>query len=288
MRISEYISMVWRNRRTALAVAFVCCGGMRVLAQTANPGEPQKPTKYVAVEVEKPKLLLFQGFTLSADVFGPLVYAFSDYGNIEAALRLNLKNTYFPIAEVGYGLCDKTDLNTYIKYKTSAPYLRIGCDVNFLKDKFQDNRLFVGLRYGVSSFNYDISGPDMKDPIYGGAEPFGFDGISTTSQWIEIVLGVQVKVWRNFHMGWSVRFKSEMSTKESLYAKPYYIPGYGTTTGGTVWGGTYNLIFDLNWGKKKGKVTATPVNVEVREAISGENTTKKTVEQDAEAEAEGL
>lgn len=254
MKISEYISMVLRNKSAAfIVVIFVCCCCTEALAQSANPEEPQKPTKYVAVEVEKPKLLLFQGFTLSADVFGPLMYAFSDYGNIEAALRLNLKNTYFPIVEAGYGVCDKTDLNTYIMYKTSAPYLRIGCDFNLLKDKFQDNRLFVGFRYGVSNFSYDISGPDMRDPIYGGAEPFGFDGINTTSQWIEVVAGVQVKVWRNLHMGWSIRFKSEMNTKESLYAKPYYIPGYGTTTGGTVWGGTYNLIFDLNWGKKKVK-----------------------------------
>lgn len=264
MKISEFISMVLRNKFVACAAMVSVLHGTGASAQTGSPDEPQKPTKYVAVEIEKPELLFFQGFTLSADMFGPLMYAFSDYGNIEAALRLNLKNTYFPIVEAGYGVCDKTDMNTYIMYKTSAPYLRIGCDVNFLKDKFQDNRLFVGLRYGISNFSYDISGPDMTDPIHGGAEPFSFKGINTTSQWIEIAVGVQVKIWRSFHMGWSVRFKSEMSTKKSLYAKPYYIPGYGTTTGGTVWGGTYNLIFDLNWGKKKGKINVTPVNVEVR------------------------
>jgi hypothetical protein len=61
-------------------------------------------------------------------------------------------------------------------------------------------------------------------------------------------------------MGWSVRYKKEMKIGQPDYAKPYYIPGYGTTTDTSCWGGTYNLIFDLNWGKKKLK--RTPINAE--------------------------
>ncbi len=216
-----------------------------------------KAQKFIADATAEPELTFFQGFTLSADVIGPIMYLAGDYGTVEGALRVNLKNTYFPIVEIGYAMCDATNENTDIVYKTSAPYFRIGCDVNMLKNKFQDNRLYVGLRYGYSKFNYDLSGPDLVDPIWGGTSAFNYKGLSSSSSWIEFLVGVQVKIWKTFHMGWSVRLKRAFSTKATDYSDPYYIPGYGTTTGSTAIGATYNLIFDLNWGKKH-KATNKP------------------------------
>lgn len=225
------------------------------------PGETPKPTKYIAVEQEDEYLVFFQGFTLSADVFGLLQYAMSDYGALEAALRLNLKNTYFPIAELGYGRCRIDDFNTKVKYKVNAPYLRVGADYNVLKDKFQDNRLYLGLRYGISTFNYDISGPTMTDPIWGGSEAFDIDGINCTSHWLEIVFGAEVKIYRNFHMSWAVRYKRELASTKSDFSKPSCIPGYGYTTKSNCWGGTYSLVFDLNWGKKKSHKKGVKVEI---------------------------
>lgn len=254
-----------------------------VLAQEQNneeplmPGETPKPTKYISVEQEDEYLVFFQGFTLSADVFGLLQYTMSDYGALEAALRLNLKNTYFPIAELGYGRCRTDDFNTKVKYKVDAPYLRVGVDFNVLKDKFQDNRLYLGLRYGISVFNYSISGPAMTDPIWGGSEAFNIDGINCASQWAEFVFGAEVKIYKNFHMGWSVRYKRELSSTKSDFSKPSCIPGYGYTTKTNCWGGTYNLIFDLNWGKKKShkrgvKVEVVDIPFEATETIEETNT----------------
>lgn len=214
-----------------------------------------KYSKWVPTETElQPKVLpLFQGFTLSFDVLGLGFYAFSDYGTIEGALRLSLKNTWLPIVELGYGLCDRTDYNTEIHYKVAAPFIRLGCDWNFLRNKFQDNRMFVGLRWGFSTFKYYMSGPDNPDVIYGGSDSFDFSGITCTSHWFEIVLGCQVKIVANFHMGWSIRLKYHLSSSKNDNSKPYYIPGYGTTVSGNTWSGSYNLIFDLNWGKPKKK-----------------------------------
>lgn len=211
-----------------------------------------KFSKWVSdAEEDKKKLPLFQGFTISADVFGLGLYLFGDYGTIEAALRLSLKNTYLPIVELGYGICDHTDFNSKIHYKVNAPFIRIGIDYNLLKDKFQDNRMFAGLRYGFSTYKYDMTGPDLVDPIYGGKQPFDFSGTTSTSHWLEIVLGCQVKVVKNFHMGWSVRLKYHLSSSKNDNSKAYYIPGYGTTGNSNTWSGSYNLIFDLNWGKPK-------------------------------------
>lgn len=238
--------------------------------------ERPKPTRYVvdSLGVEQ-KQVFFQGFTVSGDLFGLVEKFISDYGVFEGALRINLKNQFFPIVEAGYGICNTTDNNTHINYKTQAPYLRAGLDFNMLKDKWQDNRLYLGVRYGISKFNYDLSGPAQTDPIWGGSRPFKYDGLSSTSHWAEFIAGVQVKIWGCFHMGWSVRFKAAISKGSTDFSTPYYIPGYGTTTSGTCWGATYNLSFDLNWGRKKHKTT---LNAVIR-PIEGATPQDKTVEQ---------
>ena len=64
-------------------------------------------------------------------------------------------------------------------------------------------------------------------------------------------------------MGWAVRYKKEISSTKSDYAKPNCIPGYGYTTDDTNWGGTYSLIFDLNWGMKKSHKRG--VKIEIRD-----------------------
>ena len=242
-RMSRSISTVLRSNLLLLVLMFC----MKATAQEETP----QPTPYEPVSVEEPEISFFQGFTLSADLLGVGQWLLADYGTLEASLRLNLKNTYFPVAELGMAHCDVYEPNTDITYKTNAPYLRVGFDLNLLKDKFQDNRLFAGLRYGFSTYNFDIAGPAVVDPVWGGAESFNKKGISATSHWLELALGVQVKVWKNLHMGWSIRYKRELSTSKNNYAKPYYIPGYGTMTNSSCWGGAYYLIFDLNWGKKK-------------------------------------
>lgn len=235
--------------------------------QALMPGEKPKPTKYVAVETQKEHLVFFQGFSLSVDVYGPVAYAVSDYGTAEGALRVNLKNTFFPIVEMGLGRCEKEDFNTKIAYKANAPYARIGVDINMLSDKFQSNRLYLGARYGISKFSYDMIAPDMTDPIWGGSASAAMKDIDCTSHWAELVMGVDVKIFRNLHMGWAVRYKRELASTKSDFAKPNCIPGYGYTTNSTCWGATYNLIFDLNWGLKKSHKQG--VSVELRDIPNG-------------------
>ena len=98
----------------------------QLISAQGNVVEPEKPSKYVEVALEKPELIFFQGFTLGVDLFGPAQYMLSDFGCAEASLRLNLKNTYFPVAELGFARCNKIDDNTNVSYKTNAPYLRLG------------------------------------------------------------------------------------------------------------------------------------------------------------------
>lgn len=239
-----------RHRKCIILIILCIFITHNIYAQISDSTYNEGPRKYIAPTTEQPELKLFQGFTISADLFGPIQYLMSDYGNIEGAIRLNLKNTYFPIVELGLSSCETIDSNTDIKYSTTAPYGRIGFDINLLKNKFQENRLYVGLRYGISTYKYDYAGPVISDPIWNGDYELNLKNVNATSHWGELVVGVQVKVWHNLHMGWSLRLKKDFSTNGNSNSKPYYIPGYGKTSSGASWGGTYNLIFDVNWGMK--------------------------------------
>lgn len=279
--MSRFISMEWLQKGKAMAICLLMLPAS-LSAQTAEttnavedsvevlaPGEKPKPTKYIPTE-EDMKQTFFQGISVSADLLNSALYFLSSYGNLEAAVRFNLLNTYFPVAELGLGKCNKTDFNTKIHYSTNAPYLRVGIDYNVLKDKWQSNKLFVGLRYGITNFNYSFSGPPQTDPIWGTTQPLDVHSLNATSHFAELVFGCQVKIWSFVHMGWSVRYKKELHTTKSLYSHPYYIPGYGTTVTGSYWGATYNLTFDLNWGRKKPTIKEIVTNAveEVKKDIN--------------------
>lgn len=194
----------------------------------------------------KPKL--YQGSTLGVEIAGLGSYLLgSDIMSTEAMLQVNLLNRFMPVAEVGFAKVDSKSDATDILYKTSAPYFKIGADYNFFYNKEHlPGYLYGGLRYGFSSFSYDVDAPAMKDPNYGGQMeiPFSYHGISTTAHWLEIVAGIKVKIYRRFCMGWSVRYKRRLSYTKHTNTEPWYIPGFGTNSS-TAFTLSYHLMYNL-------------------------------------------
>lgn len=187
---------------------------------------------------------LFAGVSVSGDLAGAVMAVASPYGQYEAAARVNLRGRYFPIFEMGWGTSDHTDETTLLHYKTGAPYFRIGCDYNFARDIRSGNRLLAGLRYGFSSFNYDVDGPDLVDGVWGTHTPFDFDGLRGNVHWAEAVFGIEAKIWSIFHIGWTVRYRMRLHNSSSAVGSPWYVPGYGRN-GTHAISGTFNLIFDI-------------------------------------------
>ena len=110
--ISSYISSI------AISIMLLC-------AMTANAQEKN-------IE-KKDSVSFFRGFAVSVDLVGPIQMLTGDYGQYEAALRINLKDKYFPVLELGIGKTDHDNDVTQISYKTTAPYAKIGVDFNLLK-----------------------------------------------------------------------------------------------------------------------------------------------------------
>ena len=179
------------------------------------------------------------------NVAGVVLWQFSDYGEVEGGVRLNLKGKYFPVVEAGLGMCDKTHDETDIHYKTSAPFARVGMDYNFMKNKMSTNRIYGGVRFGYTSFKYDMDAPPLDDPYWSGGQlDFNFRDVKCNASWCEFVFGLETKIWQRLSLGWTARYKRRLSHKVSDVGKAWYIPGYGENDG-HLFNGTFNVVLNF-------------------------------------------
>ena len=227
--ISIYIS------RLAISILLFFLAATDITAQRRQGAKPVAPKDTVA---------LFKGFSVSADLVGPVMMAVGDYGQYEAALHVNLKDKYFPVFELGYGKADHTEETTQLTYKTSAPFFRLGVDFNVLKNKHDIYRLFAGVRYGFTTFKYDLLSPGVKDPVWGETTPYTATDVKCNCHWLEVGLGVDVKLVGPVHLGWSLRYKQRLSANEGELGKSWYVPGYGKSDT-SAFGALFNVAIDI-------------------------------------------
>ncbi|MBQ6065087.1 MAG: hypothetical protein IJK87_15895 [Prevotella sp.] len=204
----------------------------------------QAQSKKEILPLAEDTIPLFRGFSVSWDLVGLVQMAFGSYGQYEGALRINLKDKYFPVVELGYGKANAEDDATHLTYRTNAPYGRIGCDFNFMKNKRDINRLYGGVRYAFTSYKFDVLSPGVKDPYWGNLCEYGAQGVKAYYHWLEFVVGVDAKVWRNFRMGWSARYKRRLFHDDGNMGETWYVPGYGKQ-GNLRLGGTFNLTLEF-------------------------------------------
>ena len=69
----------------------------------------QAQSKKKIIEQQPDTIPFFRGMAVGVDLIGPLQLMVSDYGQYEASLRINLKDKYYPVFELGYGKADASD-----------------------------------------------------------------------------------------------------------------------------------------------------------------------------------
>ena len=248
---------------TAIAISLLLLlpAGFTVHAQQrpyVNP-TPKRDQKKNVKEEPKEIVPLYNGTYIGVDLYGiGSKLLGGDLLSSEINVAVNLKNMFLPTVDVGFGTTDSWS-DTGIHYKSSAPFFRIGVDYNTMaKKKEKNSYLYVGLRYAFSSFKYDVStlpandpiwgdvigNPSLEDDYWGGSVPFSHLGMKGSVQWLEIVLGVKVRIYKNFNMGWSVRMKYKTKASIGEYGAPWYVPGYGKYKSHNM-GITYSLIYKL-------------------------------------------
>jgi hypothetical protein len=195
--------------------------------------------------MEKDSIPLFRGFQVSFDLVGAARLMFGDRGEIGGGLRVNLHDQWFPVVEFGIGKANhNAEEPTYIAYKTTAPYFRVGIDINLLKNKHQSNRLYGGIRYAFTSYKVDITRMNMEDPIWGTKSDIVVEGMKCSMHWFEVVFGIDAKIFGPLHLGWDVRYKRRLSHKEGDIGQSWYVPGFGVNDQNNI-GLSFNAIIDI-------------------------------------------
>ena len=220
------------------------CASISSLVISLATALPASAQHKVTLEEEPADTTLINGLAISADLVGIGQLVLSGYGQVEGALRVNLLDRYFPTIELGWGIADKEDEVTLNRYKTNAPFMRLGMDYNISKNKHDVYRVFVGARYAFTSFKFDVSHADVQDPNFGGTSPYHFEGNRSSCHWAELVVGVDAKIWRSLHLGWTARYRQRLAHKHVELGNDWYVPGFGLS-GSSTFGGTFNIIFDI-------------------------------------------
>jgi len=183
---------------------------------------------------------------------GTLYYMFFSrkrgFFELEADIDIN---QFFLVAN--YGLSDYNLDKPTFQYTNSGSYLRLGADINFMKNDPNNNVAFFGLRYATSSFedqlDYDtqqlieseIGWPNTRETI---------SNSNVRANWFELVTGLKIRVIKQLYMGFTFRYKLFMDTKGASRLRPYYVPGFGKNIGGAAFGFNYYVSYRLPFRKK--------------------------------------
>jgi hypothetical protein len=179
-----------------------------------------------------------------------------DYQGIEFVGDYRLSQKFYLAGELGNE--DKTVDDDRFNFTTKGTYFKVGFDYNSYENWLDmENMIYVGMRYGVSSFNHTLNTYSIYDPTnYYGLTTLEsgekFEGLNAS--WIEIVGGLKAEVFSNFYVGFSVRLNYLVSNKKPENFDNLFIPGYNRTYDGKFGAGfNYTVSYMIPLYKKTKK-----------------------------------
>lgn len=142
-------------------------------------------------------------------------------------------------------------------YDSQGSFLRVGVDVNLLKDREANNYdaagsiLLFGLRFGRAQINDQLS-YELVDPLWGTSVlTQENDGLVAT--WAEMTAGVKVEVFRNVFLGYNLRFKFAQGFSDEPELLPYYLPGFGRSDRPERFGFDYSVFYRIPLKRRKAR-----------------------------------
>lgn len=181
-------------------------------------------------KVPKMEYPLFHSASVSVNIWDPLMRAFGQkYGLVDFTAELNLHNRYIPVFEAGIGTASyRPDYRSYWYRSPVNPYFKIGGNYNFLFNSNPDYLLFFAFRYGFSNFSYSVEDVKTGSDYWGDHGTMSVPSQRVSAGWLELGIGLRVKIWGPISAGWTVKFHSMVHTSRATYGEPWYIPGFGT------------------------------------------------------------
>ena len=188
-------------------------------------------------------------FKLSRSVYD------KNYKGLELSGDFRFSKKYYFAAEIGNE--NKTTNESQLNFTTKGTFLKVGFDYNTHQNWLNlENMIYIGLRFGISSFNQEINTYKVynSNPFFNESNTIvlnqKFDGL--TAQWGEVVAGIKTKVFDNVFVGFSLRGNILFSNKKPAGFDNLYIPGFNRTYDGNFGVGfNYTVSYFLPIYKKK-------------------------------------
>jgi hypothetical protein len=220
--------------KSTLKYTFSLCLVLFSFLVTAQETTIVKDSSSVKKDSVKPKTERY-GLRLGLDLF-KLTRSFYDknYKGLELVGDFKFTRKHYLAAEIGNE--NKTVADDQLDFNTKGTYLKVGFDYNSYENWLgMNNMIYVGMRYGVSSFSQTLNSYSIyyannyfpKPTIEAGTK---YDGLS--AQWIEVVAGVKAEMFPNFYVGFSFRMHNLITNKVPDNFDNLYIPGFNRTYGG--------------------------------------------------------
>lgn len=172
---------------------------------------------------------LLTDLSVGINLAEPLFMAFGQsYASADVFATLNMWNRLQPTLELGLGWAKSSpdDMNFTYRAKPS-PYVKIGANYNFLFKNTPDYQVLVGIRLGYSTFGYEITDADYANSYWHEKLDYDIKSQRSHALWGEAGVGLKVKLWQNWSMGWMIRYHGIFSYGKNEHSRPWFIPGYG-------------------------------------------------------------
>ncbi len=188
---------------------------------------------------------LYTGTLVGVDLFDPAAKLLGQsYGGYTVSAEVGIRNRFFPTWEIGIGSANNTpETGNFTFVGKPSIYNRIGVNYNLNYTSKSTSFFYVGVRYGASWFNYDITDITYETPYWGEVVESQLLDQRASAHWGEALAGIRVGLTNSFYMGWSIRYKFLLMQSNPTTSNPWYIPGYGATT--LPVGFTYTLSYKL-------------------------------------------
>jgi len=140
-----------------------------------------------------------------------------------------------------FGNEKRTIEETQVNFTAEGNYFKIGIDYNAYENWLDmENAIFVGLRYGLSSYKQTLNshGVFNTDAYWGESNlintPITYD--KSTTHWLELIIGIKAEIFNNCYLGINAQLKNSIGNKQPNNFANLYIPGFGKTVEDSKWG----------------------------------------------------
>lgn len=250
---------------TAIAAALMLlAGSTQLFAQgrsipKGSEARAQEEAENVVDEIlpegQKYRYPLFNGLSLSVDIFDPLLsVTLFDHCSYEVQAMADIHHRFFPMITFGMGEANEksnngldygTDTKQELLFHSSlSPFGKVGMAYNLAyNDTKPSDYYMLMFRYGIAHNEADITNLYFANDTWGAYGPVAITGQSYTSHWVELGGMIKVQLMRHLSLGWDLYWKVLLHQSGTRLGPPYYVPGMGTTQSSI--GFSFRIYYDI-------------------------------------------